>query len=166
MLTLLAQVLKILNDDNNPYQIALAIWFGLLVAFLDMMNPLMWFVLLIVCLVRVNLSAFLLAWGGFELLAMAMVPVLDDLGYSLLTHPSLVDFWKSLHQIAGVPMMQLGYTVITGGIVFAIVALLPFIFLIPWLIKRYRTQLMPWVEKTRLVAVLKSSKIYQIYQNL
>lgn len=80
MLGMLAKFLKILNSEAAPGQIALgfamALFWGL-TPFFSLHNL---FVLLFVCIFRVNIAAFFLASAVFALLAFALDPVSISIG--------------------------------------------------------------------------------------
>src|SRR5690554_7697902 len=69
MLSVLAKLLKALNSDASPSQISLAVSLALIIALTPFFSWHNAIVLLIALVVRVNLSAFLLALAGWSVLA-------------------------------------------------------------------------------------------------
>ena len=98
MLSLLAKFFKVLNSDASPGQISLGFAFALFVGLTPFFSLHNVIVLFLVCIVRVNLSAFFLASAVFSLLAFVMDPISVSVGESLLSNPELVQGWTSLYQ--------------------------------------------------------------------
>lgn len=164
MLNLLAQLLKALNSESAPGQIALAVAFALWMALTPMwtVNNLLLFALVLV--LRVNLSAFFAALAGFSLLTLAIDPISQRLGASLLQMASLQDMWTALYQHGFWRVLQFNNTLMLGGSAIALLAFLPVSMLVRLLVVQYRVRLLRWMQKLKIVQALKASKFYQWYQ--
>ena len=164
MLNLLAQLLKALNSESAPGQIGLAVAFALWVAITPMwtLNNLLIFTLVLV--LRVNLSAFFSALAAFSILALALDPISERLGTSLLQMSSLQPVWTSLYQQGIWRVLQFNNTLMLGGTVLALLAFLPVSLLTRMLVVQYRARLLVWIQKFKIVQALKASKFYQWYR--
>ena len=85
MITMFAKLLKVLNSEADPAQIGLAFSFSLLSGFLPFFSPINLVVLLLVLLLRVNLSAYLLGTAFFAGVAYVLDPLFSQIGLALLT---------------------------------------------------------------------------------
>jgi hypothetical protein len=53
-----------------------------------------------------------------------------------------------------------------GGIVCAVICLVPMVFVVNMLIRKYRDHVLVWVKKTRLMQFFLASKLYAIYEKI
>ena len=80
MLKMIAKLLKVLNSDADPSQISLALGFALISGLLTFFSPLNLLVLLVVFILRVNLSAYFLGTAFFAGAAYLLDPLLHRIG--------------------------------------------------------------------------------------
>ncbi|MDO6804023.1 TIGR03546 family protein, partial [Wenyingzhuangia sp. 1_MG-2023] len=164
MLSMLANLLKALNSETSPWQISLAVCLSLVVALTPFWGLHNLLVLLLVLLIRTNIAGFLFGLALFSLAAMLVDPLSVRLGESLLANPALIDFWTALYQSDFWRLMGFNHTLTLGGFVIAVVSMAPLFVVMQVLIKQYRSRVMTWVSKLKIVQALKASKFYSIYQ--
>jgi len=97
MLTTIAKLLRVLNSEVAPWQISLGFCLALVAGLTPVWSLHNLVVLLLVLLLRVNLSAFLLGWVGFSGVAYMLDPVFHALGLMILTLPGLEGLWTELY---------------------------------------------------------------------
>lgn len=166
MLQQFAKLLKALNSDSNPAQISLAFILGMILGFTPLWSAHNLLVLLLVCLLRINLSGLILSFGVFSALAYLLDPVFILMGESLLTSVDLKAMWTELYQSDLWRLIRFNHTLTLGSLVTSIILSVPLFFLFKYLIIKYRSHLMVWIEKSRLAKWLKASKFYEIYESL
>lgn len=166
MLSLLANLLKALNSESAPGQISLAVAFSAIVAFTPLPSLHNILILLIVLLVRTNLSGFLVGYVLFSMLSFFIDPLSIRLGESLLANPGLMDTWVSLYQSEFWRMTAFNHTLTLGGLVIGVAAFAPVYLLSNVLIRQYRQRFMAWFLKLKVVQALQATKFYVIYQSL
>ena len=166
MFTQFIKLIKILNSEVSPNQIACAIALALYSGFGPLLSPHNLLVLLVVCLTRVNLSAFFLATAGFAILAFMLDPVFLAIGEALLGAEGLNAFWTGLYQLDWMRVLRFNHTVVMGSFVSATVLLLPVFLLSRFVITQYRENIMSYVNNLRLVKLLKASDWFQRYSEL
>lgn len=166
MIAMLAKLLKALNSDSAPGQIALAFALSLITGLTPLLSLHNLPVLLLACIIRINFSAFMLGTLFFSGLAYLIDPAAISIGESLLTEPSYQAFWTGLYQSNFWRATAFNNTLILGSLILALVAFIPVLILSRWLISAYRDRLMAWVEKLKIVKLLKASKFYKAYQAL
>lgn len=166
MLTMLAKLLKALNSESAPWQVALAFSMSLIVALTPMFSLHNLLVLLLAFVIRVNLSAFFLGVAAFSLLAMVIDPLSIQLGASLLAQPGFQDFWTELYQSDFWRMTAFNHTLVLGGLLLSLLAFIPVFVLSRLLIVMYRQRLLNWISRLKVVQVLKAGKFYSLYKSL
>lgn len=165
MLKMLAQLLAVLNSETHPGQISLGFCFAMvagLTPFLSLHNLL---VLLLVLVIRVNLSAFLLGLPVFSGLAFGLDPLFHRIGLAVLTNESLAGLWTSLYNSTLWRLEHFNNSIVMGSLLFSLVSFVPFYLLSNVAIRRYRAHVLAWVEKTRVMQFLKASRFYSLYQS-
>lgn len=166
MITLLAKLLKILNSDDNPSQIALAIVFAAIMGLTPLNSLHNVFILLLVLVVRVNITMFVLGLGLFTLVAYAFDPISHQLGLLLLQADALNALWTSLYQSSFWRLLSYNNTLVLGSLVLSLL-LSPVIFFASRVfIVQYRQRFMSWIEKSRVGLWFKGSKLISIYQTI
>ena len=163
MLTLLAKLLKVLNSDSLPIQIALAISLAMLVGFNSILSLMGVVVILLLCLLRVNLSVFLSLSLVFTGMAVLVSPISEQFGYFLLSLPDAVETWTSLYQYHWFRIFQLNNTLVLGSFVLSAILFVPLTIIAQILVVKYRQSLMTFVNKFKIVQSLKASKFFRIY---
>ncbi|MCU4674245.1 TIGR03546 family protein [Catenovulum sp. 2E275] len=166
MLTLLAKLFIALNSENSPKQISYAIALGMIIGLTPMLSLHNLVVLLLAFLVRVHLGAFFVGWTVFSILGLLFAPLFASLGHYLLTMPSLAGMWDALYQSTFMRLAHFHHTSTLGSLVVCLILFFPLVFLLNYLIAEYRTHIMTYVLKFRIVQTLKASKIYKLYNQL
>jgi uncharacterized protein (TIGR03546 family) len=166
MIAMLANLLKALNSDSAPGQIALAFALALIIGLTPLFSLHNLLIIFIACIVRVNFAAFLLAMAFFSGLAYLLDPAAIALGESLLTDSDYQTFWTDLYQHELLRATGFNNTLVMGSLVIALIAFIPVLLISRWLISAYRERLMIWVDKLKIIKLLKASKFYKVYQAL
>ena len=94
---LLAKLLKALNSDDSPWQLAFGVMLGMIMGLTPFLGLHSIIILFIVLFLRVNLSTFLLAYALFSGLTLMLNPMMAGIGESLLTSANLTSMWTSLY---------------------------------------------------------------------
>lgn len=161
MLKQVIKLLKVLNSDTDPGQVAAGIAFAMLLGFTPVLSLHNLLVLLLVCVLRVNISALLLAWAALTPIAYLLDPLFISVGEHLLLDEGLKPFWTGLYQQDIWRLAHFNNTLTLGSLVVSLCAFLPVFFVSRLLIVKYRQRILAWVRKTRLIQTLKASKIVQ-----
>lgn len=164
MLNALAKLLKLLNSDASPNQLALAIAFAMFAAFTPFIGLHNLALLFVVCVFRINLSAFFMAFAGFSLLAFAVDPLSIYIGERLLTAPSLLSLWTEMYQSDIWRALMFNHTLMLGSALLSALLWLPTWWLGRRLILSYRERFMQWFTQLKITQLAKASKLFQLYQ--
>jgi uncharacterized protein (TIGR03546 family) len=166
MLTMIAKVFKILNSETEPFQISLALCFAMIAGLTPLWNVHNIIVLLLVLVLRVNLTTFILAWLGFSGMAYLLDPLLHAFGLRILTADALQNVWTGLYNSTLWRLSNYNNTLLMGSLTTCLVLFGPLFFLSILFINKYRQHILSWVMKSRVVQALKASKFYGIYQSV
>jgi len=166
MLRTIARLLKALNSETEPGQISLAFCFSMiagLTPFLSLHNLL---VLLVVLLLRVNLSAFILGLVFFSGVAFLCDPVFHRIGLAVLTAGFLEGLWTILYNSTLWRIEGFNNSIVMGSLFVSLLLFVPLYIVSNRAIHRYRKHLLQWVNKTRVMQAFRASKLYHAYQSV
>ena len=164
MLTIIAKLLKLLNSNVSPSQLALAVCFAAALGLTPLSSPHNILLVFLLLLLRINLSLFLLSWGFFTLIAYAFDPVSHSIGLALLQADALQGLWQSLYNNNFWRFLGFNNTLILGSTVVSLILTIPLFFISRLLIIKYRSHLLTWVSQSRLGLWVKGGKIFNTYQ--
>jgi len=157
------KLFKALNSEASPWQLALGIAFGLIVGLTPLMSLHNIVFVLLVFMLRINLSAFFLSTGFFTGVAYLLDGVSVAVGEAILTHPGLQSFWTALYQSEFWQLAHFNHTLTMGSLLISLVLFAPTALLSKYLIVTYRHSFMSWVSKLKIVQMLKGSTFYSLY---
>lgn len=166
MLRLVARVLRILNSEIDPGQIggavALAAVFGLTPLW-TLHNLLL---LLLVLLLRVNLSSFILAWGLFTLFAFALDPLFDTVGHAVLTAGPLQPLWGALYTTDLGRLSDFNNTVVMGSLVLSLL-LAPLLHIgTVYAVRQYRGTVRAWMRDKPIYQLVRRTRLISLYETM
>ena len=166
MLSVIAKLLKVLNSDDNPAQVALAVVFALIMGLTPLMSPHNILILLLVLFIRVNLSFFLLSFALFSGLAYLLDPLSNQVGASILHNEGLQSLWTSLYQSSFWRVMAYNNTLVMGSVCLSLILALPIYWAVIWAITRYRDKIRAKIAQTRLMLFVKGTRLFSLYEKL
>ncbi len=158
------KLVKILNQDASPAQIAGGVALGAIVGLIPKLNLLAFVICLGILFVRVNLSMAFLAAALFAIIGSLTDPVVERFGYYLLTDiPSLTRFYTALYNMPLVPWTNFNNSLVLGNFVVGVLAFIPLFILTRIGVIQYRRHLLEKVRRWKVMQIIKASKIYQLY---
>lgn len=166
MITQLAKLFKALNAETSPWAIAGAFTLGMFLGLTPLFSLHNVLILFLAFALRINFSAFLLAFVVFSGLAYLLDPVFDWLGESVLQAAALQGLWESWYENPLARLMQYNHTITMGSVLFCLLAAGPWLLLSHRLIVLYRARVQAWFLRLRLVQVLKGTKFFMAYQRI
>lgn len=166
MLRMIAKLFRVLNSETEPGQISLAFCFAMILGLTPLISLHNLLVLLIVLLIRVNLSAFILGWAFFSGLAYLLDPLFHWIGLNVLTASVLKGIWTTFYNVTLFRLEKFNNSIVIGSLLFSLIFFIPLYLLLNLAIRRYRDHVLAWVQKTRIMQALKASKLYTAYQTV
>jgi len=166
MIGLIARILRVMNSETAPGQIGAAVALACLLGFTPLWTLHNAIVLLLVLFLRVNLSIFMVAWGFFTLLAFALDPMFDAVGYAVLTAGALQPMWSALHATDLGRLSEFNNTVVMGSLLTGLVAA-PILWIATvQLVRQYRSRMLEWLRRKHVFQVLAGTRLFMLYQSL
>jgi len=160
MFSQLIKFIRVLSSEVAPIQISL----GFALAMIMGLTPLLSLhnILVVFCLLlfRINIAAFLLGWAFFSGVAYLLDPLFHELGRTVLTQASLQSLWTELYNQPLWRVARFNNTIVMGSLLVSLIAFLPLLLISNLLIKHYRSDVMKYVQDSRIFQFLKSSKLF------
>ena len=164
MLKATLKFLHVLNSEAEPGQISLALAFALITGFTPLWSPHNVLVLLLVLILRVNLSAFLLGTAVFSGVAYLLDPVFHRLGLAVLTAKALEGVWTALYNSTLWRLERFNNSIVMGSLLVSLALFVPTVLALNWAIRQYRARVLAWVKRLRIVQALTATKFAQMYR--
>ena len=155
------KLLKAINSGASPWQISLGSNLGLALGLLPLYTPSALVLIFLVCVLRINLASFLLAFSFFSGLAWMLDQTILSIGESILHAASWQDVFISFYQKDVFLFFQFNHTQVMGAWAL-IVLFLPFGFLFTqYIIIKYRSVFLRWLKASKVMQWLAMNKWYQ-----
>ncbi|MBO4758610.1 MAG: TIGR03546 family protein [Spirochaetaceae bacterium] len=151
MLKYFIKMLKALNANSHPGELAHAFAFGLLLGFLPKTSALWYIIFIISLFLRINKGFFFISIILGSLLAPLFDPLFDNIGYFVLTLPQLASLFRSWLDIPFVAFTRFNNSIVAGSLVFSIIAYIPFYILARLFVSLWRKTLQPLLVKNPIV---------------
>lgn len=162
-LQFISKFIKVLRAGATPGQIAGGFMLGFMIGlmpFMTLQGVVLWIVLFFL---NVNLSAATFAIFISSFVAFLFDPLFHNLGFLVLTTPSLQNTWTSLYNMPVAPLSRFNNTVVLGSLLGGIVLALPVYLLVRKGVISYRSGLEEKIKKWKVVRWISGSKIATWY---
>lgn len=154
MLDFVIKILKAINSNSHPGEIAHAVCCGMMLGFLPKDNALWILLTVFFIFLRINKVFFVISTVLFSFFAVLLDPVFDQIGYFLLNIDFVTPFFATLLEIPFVGFTKFNNTIVFGSLISSIVLYVPVYWIVRLLLRTWRTYLLPIVRKTKLVAIV------------
>ena len=166
MLYMAARILNVLNSEQDPSQISLALCFSMIAGLTPLMSLHNLVVLFFVLFLRVNLTSFLIGLAIFSGIAYLLDPLFHITGLALLSAEPLEGIWTRMYNMPVFRIERFNNTIVMGSLVISLVLFVPVFFLARSGVVKYRARFRAWMNKTKLAQAIKASTFYRIYTSL
>jgi len=166
MLNTLATLLKVLNSETRPSQISLALAFAMIIGFTPLFSLHNLLVILLVLVIRVNLATFFLGFALFSGIGYLLDPLFHEFGQLVLSNEAMQQLWVSLYNSTVWRLAHFNNTIVMGSLLISLALFVPVVLAANYLITKYRTSLLQWVNKIKIVQIIKGSKLITVYRSL
>ena len=157
MLKYIVKLFKALNSNSNPKEIAHAVSLAFLLGILPKNNLLWYIIFIFCCFIRINKAAYGFFILIFSLLAHFFDPLLDSLGYYVLTIEKLEGIYSFLIDIPFLGFTNFNKTIVMGSLIAGLVLYFPIFFISLRIIRLWRT---------KLAYKFKYSKLYKFFNKI
>ena len=159
MFSQIIKFIRVLSSEVDPIQISLGFALAMIVGLTPLFSLHNLLVIFVLLLFRINLAAFLLAWAVFSGMAYLLDPLFHDLGKVILHHESLNALWTEMYNQPVWRIARFNNTIVMGSLAASLLAFIPFVLISNLLVRRYRSDVLIYVQNSRLFKTLKSSKL-------
>jgi len=132
------KIIKFLNSNRDPGQIAAAVSFGLMLALMPSGNLLWPLILILTLFLKVNYPAELIFLAFFKTFVSLFDPSLHAIGYYILTAGIFRKPFTSMFELPLLPFTRLNNTIVMGGFVAGVILWFPVYALIKVVVRKYR----------------------------
>ncbi|MDR2842714.1 MAG: TIGR03546 family protein [Spirochaetaceae bacterium] len=161
MVKAIAKLILALNGNVKKTQIAAGFSWGLLLGIIPAGNA-FWILLFVVSLLlRHNQGGKLLVMAIMKIIAPAVYPLSDMLGWSILHIESLQPLFTKMYNMPFVPFTNFNNTLVAGGLVAGLLLWLPCFFVIICLIPIYRNTFLPKIINSKLLVTIQQFPFVQ-----
>ncbi len=160
----LQTMFKALNSDGTPGQVAMGMAIGLAFGLTPLVSLHNLIVLAVAMLTTVSFPGVFLGWAIATPLGFMFDPIFDKVGMALLMQDALAPFFTWVVNTPVVALSRLNNSIVLGSLVVWLVVLLPGYFIFRILVTRYRTHIYAKIREWKIVQLLKTSKLYSVYQ--
>ena len=164
---LLTSFIKILREGQTPNQVAGGFALGMIVGISPSITLQGLFIWLIILILDVNLSAALLAFTVFALIAFLADPLFHALGYFLLVDvDALHGLWTWMYNVPIAPLTRFYNTVVMGSFASGLILVFPVYFGMKRFVVAYRATIGARIERTKIYQVLKKNALVTWYTKI
>ena len=164
LLKLIQQLIKTLNSDGTPGQVAAGMALGAALGLTPLLNLHNLVILALAMMLNVSMPGFFLGWALFVPLGFALDPAFDALGRALLLVPALRTMWTAWYNTPVVPLTNFNNTIVLGSFAAWLVSLVPLYFTLRWAVARYRARVYERLKHTKFFRAIGASKVYNVYK--
>lgn len=154
MISFIAKLLKALNVNTNPGEIAHGIACGFLLGLMPKSSLLWYLIFIFVLFIKINKPAYLIMIVLGSSVAVLLDPLFDLVGYAVLTVPSLYGFYARLIDIPFVYFTRFNNTVVMGSLVCGIILYVPVYVIARILVKLWRRYGVPAMRHSKIIKIV------------
>lgn len=166
ILKFLQTLLKALNSDGTPGQVAMGMAIGLCFGLTPLVSLHNLLVLAVAMLTTVSFPGVFLGWAIATPLGFLLDPLFDRIGMALLMQDGLAPLFTWIVNTPVIALSRMNNSIVLGSFVSWVVLLLPSYVVFRVLVDRYRAHVLAYVQKLKIVQVIKGSKMWELYQTL
>lgn len=164
MVRLLFKFIKVIHSDRDPRQICLGFSLGMIMGLTPLLSAHNLIVLLAILFFRTNISAAILSWAVFSLIAFILDPLFHQFGLIILTKTEfLTGIWTVLYNAPFVPYTRFNNSIVMGSLIFSLMAFYPVYLGGLFIVVKYRETFMERFDKWKVFKIIKASKFYKLY---
>jgi uncharacterized protein (TIGR03546 family) len=165
-LKLLQQLVKALNSEGTPGQVAAGIALGAVLGLTPLMNLHNLVLFGLALILNVSMPGVFLGWMVFVPVGFALDPLFNALGAWLLGAAALQPLWTRLYNVPAMPFTNFNNTVVLGSFVVWVLAFVPLFFLARWGVDRYRARVLERLKRLRVFQMVTASGWYTTYRKI
>jgi len=163
MLTIFVKLLKALNSEQSPNQLAIAISLSAILGLTPLLSLHNGVVIVIALWFRVNLSVLLVSYPLFAFIGFLLSPLFESIGLSILQAPSLLSLWESFFNTVVGRWSNFYYSGVMGSLIVSLIAAIVLFPVSKIAVTAYRKKWLTKIEQFKVTKMLKATKFWQLY---
>jgi uncharacterized protein (TIGR03546 family) len=165
IIKLVQSLVKALNSEGTPGQVAAGMAVGACLGLTPLMNLHNLLVVAAILFFRVSVPGAMLGWLVFTPVGFMLDPLFDQVGRALLMDADgLRPLWATAYNTPIVALANPTNTIVVGSFVSWVVLAIPIFFLARFAVARYRATIYARYKDARLFQALRASKVYNAYR--
>lgn len=162
---LVQSLVKALNSEGTPGQVAAGMAMGACVGLTPMLSLHNLLIVGVILFFRVSVPGAMLGWLVFTPAGFALDPVFDSIGTWLIADvTALREVWVTLYNTPVIALGNPTNTIVAGSFVFWVVAAVPIYFVARWAIGLYRATIYERFKDHRVFKAVRASKLWGVYR--
>jgi uncharacterized protein (TIGR03546 family) len=167
LLKLLGKLIKALTSGESPAQISGGFILGMIVGLTPFWSLHNLVVVLLIVLIRVNISMSIFGALLFGAIAYLIDPLFHSFGYWLLVDVAAMNgVWTALANIPVVALFNFNNTVVLGSFIISLLLLFPMYLVTKKAVFLYREKIHARLEKMKIVQAIKKSWFYSVFNKI
>jgi uncharacterized protein (TIGR03546 family) len=165
LIVLIRKLLKALNSDGTPGQVAAGIALGAVLGLSPLFSLHNLLIVALAFLLQVSLPGLFLGWALFVPLGFLLDPLFDTVGgWLLLDQSGLVPVWTAWYNAPVIALTNFNNTIVLGSFLVWLVLFVPLFLLARVGVVRYRARVYPRLARLKVFQAVKGSKAYDLYR--
>lgn len=158
-------LVKALNSEGTPGQVAAGMAFGACLGLTPLLSLHNLLIVGVVLFFRVSVPGATLGWLIFTPVGFALDPAFDAIGARLITGtPALEPLWVWMYNTPVVALARPTNTIVVGSVISWVLASIPIFFGARWGVARYRATIYERYKDARIFKAMRASKLYNAYR--
>jgi uncharacterized protein (TIGR03546 family) len=164
IIKLIQSLVKALNSDGTPGQVAAGIALGACLGLTPLVNLHNLLIVAVILFFRVSVPGAMLGWAIFTPVGFLLDPAFDAIGTALIVDNSaLQGLWSAAYNAPVVALANPTNTVVVGSFVSWLALAVPIYFGARWGVGEYRRTIYQRYKDHRFFKALRASKLYNVY---
>jgi len=163
MLTILVKLLKALNSEQSPSQLAIAVSLAVVLGFTPILSLHNLLIIFFALWFRVNLSLLLVSYPLFVFIGFLLSSIFDSIGLQILQMPALQSVWESFFNTLFGRWSNFYYAGVIGSFTIGVIVAIILFPLVRFSVLAYREKWLQRFNQLKVMRMLKASKFWQLY---
>ncbi len=165
ILKILQSLVKALNSEGTPGQVAAGIAVGAALGLTPILNLHNLLVVAAIALFNLSVPGAILGWLVSVPLGFLLDPIFDKIGHWLLLDVlSLFPLWTAIYNTPVIALANFNNTVVLGSLVGWALLAAPIYFVARYAVHQYRLKVFPRLAKSKAFRAVSASKLYNFYR--
>jgi len=165
-LKLIKKLLKALNAESSPSEIAGGVVLGSILGLTPFFALHNLIVVILLIILKVNISAAIFASIIFGVIGYAVDPLAHLIGQKVLLAGGLRDIWTVMYNVPVIGVSKFNNTVVMGSLIISFIIMLPLFLFSKKFVVVYRERIQEKLQKLKIVKILKATKIYNLFRRV